>query len=202
MYEFRLPEDIHGCLLPQTIEDVKRYHYNIGVEKGIYNNHLTDDYAEECLKLENPSGIFRGFRGFPNQFILEWFRGRIAEFDMDPERYGLPGLYHLADGSTRFSVNSQDITLITSLYDPKQDSDLARLISKNQDRLDETGIRTYPEGYVKELETEREALNAKLNALPFEIKEEIIPAGTIVTTGSDIYEIVRFIVKKWHKDIL
>ncbi len=192
MYEFRLPEDIHGYQLPRTIEEAKRFNHMIESYAG--GTTMTDGDAEEFLQKYNPEGLYKGFLGnnpmtLKNR-VRQWFKRKLKDTGID-QRAFRGKLGHLED----VVVDPRDVKIISAIYDPHTDQCLIELIkNKKEDYmaalLEENTLET------NKLMKEISALEEQFNAEPYEVKEAIIPAGTVIKTNINVPEMIKTVIQK------
>ena len=195
MYYFKLPEDIHGYQLPRTIEEAKRN--NSMLESYVAGSTtMTNEEAEKFLKKYNPEGLYKGFlRNNPmtlRNCVRQWFRRKMKEVGIDPRAFR----GYLED----IVVDPGDIKIVSSVYDPHTDQCLTELIkNKKEDYrmalLAEDTLKT------NKLLKEISALEEQFNAEPYEVKEAIIPAGTVIKTNINVPEMIKGVIQKRERQL-
>lgn len=195
MYDFKLPEDIHGYQLPRTIEEAKRYNHML--ESYVADSTtMTNEEAEQFIKKYNPEGLYKGFlRNSPmtlRNCVRQWFRRKMKEVGIDPRAFR----GYLED----IVVDPGDIKIVSSVYDPHTDQCLMELIkSKKEDyRMALLGEDTLE---TDKLMKEISALEEQFNAEPYEVKEAIIPAGTVIKTNINVPEMIKGVILKRERQL-
>lgn len=195
MYEFRLPEDIHGYQLPRTIEEAKRYNYMIASYVAD-STTMTNEEAEKFLKKYNPEGLYKGFlRNNPmtlRNCVRQWFRRKMKEVSIDPRAFR----GYLED----IVVDPGDIKIVSSVYDPHTDQCLTELI-KNKKEDYRMALLAEDTLETNKLMQEISALEEQFNAEPYEVKEAIIPAGTVIKTNINVPEMIKGVILKRERQL-
>ena len=97
-------------------------------------------------------------------------------------------------------VDPGDIKIVSSVYDPHTDQCLTELIkNKKEDYrmalLAEDTLKT------NKLLKEISALEEQFNAEPYEVKEAIIPAGTVIKTNINVPEMIKGVIQKRERQL-
>ena len=202
MYEFRLPEDIHGYQLPRTIEEAKRY--NSFLVSYIGNNicrpTMTNEEAAKVLKEYNPEGLYKGFFGNNpvklTNCVRQWFKRKMKEVGID-QRTFRGKLGFLED----VVVDPRDVRIISTIYDPHTDQQLTELIKNKKEEYGIAQLEGKHSLKANELMKEISALEEQFNAEPYEVKEAIIPAGTVIKININVPEMIKTVIQKRERQL-